>query len=280
MPELPEVETVCQGLNQQTRGQRIGGGQVLLERTLAHPPSIEAFWAGVTATTLAGWQRRGKYLLASLRAEGFAGWLGVHLRMSGQLLWLSRQEPLQPHARLRLFVGRDRELRFVDMRTFGQVWWVPPNSQPETVMTGLQKLGPDPLSSEFSSAYLAQQLQHRRCPIKNALLNQSIAAGLGNIYADEALFASGLHPQRAAYTLSDSEIERLHAAIGAVLQAGIERGGSSFGSFLNVLGVNGNYTALAWVYGREGDRCRTCAGAIHRIKLTGRSAHFCPTCQR
>ena len=124
MPELPEVETVCRGLNQLTLEQKIQGGEVLLLRTLAHPDSVFDFWEGITDAKIAIWQRRGKYLLAKLTNPGSqpAGWLGVHLRMTGQLLWLERSESVQKHTRIRLFLGDKQELRFVDTRTFGKVW--------------------------------------------------------------------------------------------------------------------------------------------------------------
>ncbi|MCX7594296.1 MAG: DNA-formamidopyrimidine glycosylase, partial [Fischerella sp.] len=124
-----------------------------------------------------------------------AGWLGVHLRMTGQLLWLHRDEPLHKHTRVRLFFHDDWELRFVDQRTFGQMWWVPPKQAPESIITGLAKLAADPFSPEFTTEYLAEKLRHSRRPVKTALLDQAVVAGLGNIYADEALFLSGILPE-------------------------------------------------------------------------------------
>jgi formamidopyrimidine-DNA glycosylase len=159
------------------------------------------------------------------------------------------------------------------------MWWVPPENAPEQIITGLQQLGPEPFSEEFSVAYLTQQLQRRR-PIKNALLDQAIVAGIGNIYADEALFLSGIHPQMLCLHLKQPQIERLRSNIIAVLQASIEAKGTTFRTFRSVAGVNGNYGGSAWVYGRDGDVCRNCATAIERLKMAGRSAHFCPTCQQ
>ena len=288
MPELPEVETVRRGLNQLTPGEEILGGDVLLPRTIAHPVSVVDFLAGLKGTAIAQWHRRGKYLLAELvKATPTGsnpalpgGWLGVHLRMTGQLLWLAPQEPLQKHARVRLFFGDARELRFVDQRTFGQMWWVPPATPPESVITGLQKLGPDPFSPDFHDDYLAGQLQNRRIKIKTALLDQAIVAGLGNIYADEALFLCGIPPTTLCANLSLEQISRLRTAILQVLQAAIDAGGTTFRDFLNVLGINGNYGGVAWVYNRAGSPCRVCLTPIERIKLAGRSAHFCPHCQR
>ncbi|MEC4891921.1 MAG: DNA-formamidopyrimidine glycosylase [Oscillatoria sp. PMC 1051.18] len=281
MPELPEVETVCRGLNKLTLNQEIRGGEVLLQRTLAYPLSASEFWRGVKGKQIARWQRRGKYLLANLSSpEGeFAGVLGVHLRMSGQLLWVERKSTLPKHTRVRLFFEENQELRFVDTRTFGKFWYVPPDLPTEKIITGLLKLGAEPFSSEFSPEYLAQKLHKSRRNIKTLLLDQAIAAGIGNIYADEALFLSGIHPQTLGCNLTHLQIERLHQAIIKVLQTGIDKGGTTFSSFLNLMGVNGNYMGVAWVYGRTGEPCRNCGSAIAKVKLAGRSSHFCPECQ-
>jgi formamidopyrimidine-DNA glycosylase len=319
VPELPEVETVRRGLNQVTLNQTITGGDVLLARTIAHPLSVREFLSGLSETAIAQWHRRGKYLLAELthtrigqkdketRGQGNnlagdsppllvspspppalrhnptweepAGWLGVHLRMTGQLLWLHRDEPLHKHTRVRLFFPNEQELRFVDQRTFGQMWWVRPTQTIESVITGLGNLGPDPFSAEFSREYLAGKLQNRRRPIKNALLDQSVVAGIGNIYADEALFRSGVRPETLCTDLQPQQIARLRTAIIEVLEASIAAGGTTFSNFLNVQGINGNYGGVAWVYDRAGQPCRVCNTPILRLRLAGRSAHFCPQCQ-
>ena len=287
MPELPEVETVKRGLNQVTLHQKIQGGDVLLDRTIAHPVFVGAFLAGLQGATIDQWHRRGKYLLAQLSLphsptpplpHSPTPHLGVHLRMTGQLLWLNQSEPLQKHTRVRLFFEGDKELRFVDQRTFGQMWFVPPDRALETVITGLQNLGPEPFSDGFSVSYFQQQLQRRR-PIKNALLDQAIVAGVGNIYADEALFLSSVHPETLCADLTLAQISRLRDNIIQVLQTSIEAQGTTFSSFRSVAGTNGNYGSVAWVYARDGEACRTCETVIQRLKMAGRSAHFCPTCQ-
>ena len=278
MPELPEVETVRRGLNKLTVNQPIQGGKVLLARTLAYPPDIEQFWQGITGKAIASWQRRGKYLLAQLESQS-AGWLGVHLRMTGQLLWLSQDSPLQKHTRIRLFFANNKELRFVDTRTFGKVWYVPPHAEVQSIITGLQKLGPEPFAADFSLEYFARKLSNRRRHIKTLLLDQSIVAGIGNIYADEALFKSRILPDTIAADLTTKQITRLHQAIIDVLQTSIDKGGTTFSDFLNLLGVSGNYGDAALVYGRTGEPCRICSTTIEKIKLGGRSSHFCPSCQ-
>jgi formamidopyrimidine-DNA glycosylase len=278
MPELPEVETVRRGLNKLTLAQEITGGDVLLERTIAYPFSADEFIADLRGSAITSWHRRGKYLVAELSPN--SPWLGVHLRMTGQLLWLDRDEPLHKHTRVRLYFGDRQELRFVDQRTFGQMWWVPPGVAVEKIITGLAKLAVDPFSPEFTVEYLANKLQNRRRPIKTALLDQSVVAGLGNIYADEALFKSGVQPETLCTNLQLPQIELLRDAIIQVLEASLAAGGTTFSNFLNVQGVNGNYGGVAWVYNRAGEPCRVCGNVIQRIRLGGRSSHFCPQCQQ
>ncbi|MEM8501815.1 MAG: DNA-formamidopyrimidine glycosylase [Cyanobacteria bacterium P01_D01_bin.1] len=293
MPELPEVETVRRGLNRVSLNQPVQGGEIRLARTIAYPELADSFLEAMAEVQITSWYRRGKYLMAALgRADSKsrlpnlestlapAGWLGVHLRMTGQMLWVSQQEPVQTHCRVRLFFDDDRELRYVDQRTFGRLWWVPPDRAVESVMTGLQKLGPEPFSDEFSARYLIDALKGRGRPIKNALLDQRLVAGIGNIYADEALFLSGIRPMVACDRLTHKRITKLHQAIRDVLATSIESGGTTFSDFRDVHGTNGNYGGVAWVYDREGEPCRTCDTDIVRIKLAGRSAHYCPKCQR
>lgn len=281
MPELPEVETVRRGLNQFTSGKIIEDAEILLTRSLAYPTSVDEFLSSIRGVSFGEWQRRGKYLLGTLvKGSGeAAGWLGVHLRMTGQLLWVNQSEPLQTHTRLRLFCGENQELRFVDIRTFGKVWWVPPKETPQRVITGLKKLGVEPFSDEFSVDYFTTKLKGRQRNIKTLLLDQEIVAGLGNIYADEVLFKSGVHPTTLGKNLKPQQIEQLRIAIIEVLETAIVHGGTTFSDFKGVTGINGNYGGTAWVYGRTGEPCRVCGTSIERLKLGGRSAHFCPRCQ-
>jgi formamidopyrimidine-DNA glycosylase len=303
VPELPEVETICRGLNQLTLDREILGGDVLLNSSIARSISATDFLTKLKGKSIASWYRRGKYLLAELsqlteaeretnKVGNFstqnlsssllpskAGWLGVHLRMTGQLLWVNQSEPLPKHARVRLFFAGNQELRFVDQRTFGQMWYVPSQTEVSSTVTGLKLLGPEPFSDEFTTEYLARKLHRRARPIKTALLDQSLVAGLGNIYADETLFLSGVMPTTLCADLTREQIDRIHTAIIQVLQQAIASGGTTFSNFLNVQGVNGNYGGVAWVYNRAGQPCRTCSTPIEKIKLAGRSTHYCPACQ-
>jgi formamidopyrimidine-DNA glycosylase len=284
VPELPEVETVRRGLNKMTLASEIQAGEVLLERTIAHPDPV-GFTTVLKGCQLVEWHRRGKYLLgelAQVSAQGSkpAGYLGVHLRMTGQLLWVTQSQPLQKHTRVRLLMAEGQELRFLDQRTFGQMWWVPPDRQPAEIMTGLQNLGPEPFSDEFSDRYFADQLRDRKRPIKNALLDQALVAGVGNIYADESLFLSSIHPTTLCAALKPKQIKQLRENVIKVLQDSIEAQGTTFSDFRTVEGINGNYGGQAWVYGQDGSDCKVCSTKIQRLKRAGRSAHFCPTCQR
>jgi formamidopyrimidine-DNA glycosylase len=283
VPELPEVETVRLGLNEATCGMTIADAEVLLARTVAYP-SVDQFQQGLRGAQVSTWTRRGKYLLAQLVKSNSpspqpSGWLGVHLRMTGQLLWLADSVPPSKHTRVRLWFESHQELRFVDQRTFGQMWWIPPTEDPNVIMAGMGALGPEPLSAEFSPTYLADILKGRDRPIKNALLDQALIAGLGNIYVDESLFLGGIHPTRRCRSLTNKEIERLHRAIVSVLQKALSAGGTTFSDFRQVTGINGNYGSIAWVYRRNGEPCRTCTTPIAKIRMAGRSCHFCPTCQ-
>ena len=288
MPELPEVETVRRGLEQLTLGQTIEGGEVLHHRSLAYPLSVGEFWAHITGCTFKAWQRRGKYLLAQLEKDHqAAGWLGCNLRMTGQLLWVNEEEgrtaqqisARSPHTRIILSCGAGQELRFVDIRTFGRIWFVPVEVDPSDIMTGLQKLGPEPFAENFTPAYLHHKLHKSRRPLKTVLLDQALVAGLGNIYADEVLFFCGFHPLTPADRLSLEDCQTLHHQIQQTLQLAIAAGGTSFSNFRQVTGINGNYGGIAQVYGRKSEPCHRCSTAIEKIKLAGRSAHFCPQCQ-
>jgi formamidopyrimidine-DNA glycosylase len=326
MPELPEVETVRLGLSKNTIGRAIEKTEVLLGRMVAAPIDPAEFGAALAGAIFQQWHRRGKYLLARLVSNDGSdrGWLGVHLRMTGQMLLVDRHVPIHAHTRIRLFLKQpdqldhldhptrlnqgkrvsaaqpiyllrqqsnqaaNQELRFADQRTFGRMWWVPPGVEPDQVITGLQLLGIEPLlddskgyarNPKLSAAYLTKRLSKSNRAIKTALLDQAVVAGIGNIYADETLFLSKIHPEQKALSLTKAQIKRLPNAIAKSLQAGIAHGGTTFSNFQDVAGDKGNYIHSAWVFRRQGQGCRVCGTTIERIKVGGRSTHFCPKCQ-
>ncbi|QEY32099.1 DNA-formamidopyrimidine glycosylase [Synechococcus sp. RSCCF101] len=292
MPELPEVETVRRGLSRQLTDFSIRRVEVLRARAVAWPPEVPAFRAGLEGSRTGVWQRRGKYLICPLHSTGSGpvstadngeadrGLWVVHLRMTGQFLWHTPPLPDPcPHTRVRLWDAGGDELRFVDTRSFGQMWWVPPDLPVEAIVRGLQEMGPEPLGDAFTLAGFREALKGSRRPVKTALLDQRVVAGIGNIYADESLFMAGLHPLLPAGTLDDAALERLRQALIEVLQLSIGAGGTTFRDFRDLRGLNGNYGGQAWVYGRTGEPCRRCGTVIERLRISGRSSHWCPRCQ-
>ncbi|MCP9851101.1 DNA-formamidopyrimidine glycosylase [Cyanobium sp. Morenito 9A2] len=281
MPELPEVETVRRGLERQLKGFRVDRVEVLRARAIAAPNDSTIFRLALEGCQVGAWSRRGKYLLADLGRDGAqAGTWGVHLRMTGQFLWL--ETPREPcrHTRVRLWNIQGHELRFVDLRSFGEMWWVPAGLPPEAVMTGLKRLGPEPFGAEFNARYLKQRLEGSKRSIKAALLDQSLVAGVGNIYADESLFAAGIAPATPAGEVATLQLERLRRSLVEILETSIGAGGTTFSDFRDLSGTNGNYGGQAWVYRRTGEPCRRCSTPIQRERLAGRSTHWCPSCQR
>ncbi len=280
VPELPEVETVRRGLERQTTGFEIERVEVLRARAIAAPPVPAQFCSALEGCQVQAWERRGKYLMAALsRDGGTAGHWGVHLRMTGQFLWMEEAKEPCRHTRVRIWNRKGQELRFVDLRSFGEMWWVPPGEPLETVMTGLKRLGPEPFSEAFNPSYLRSKLKGSNRPIKTALLDQALVAGVGNIYADESLFMGRIAPERRSGSLTGTELSRLHSALVEVLTTSIGVGGTTFSDFRDLKGTNGNYGNAAWVYRRTGEPCRVCGTPIRRDKLGGRSSHWCPSCQ-
>jgi len=279
VPELPEVETVRLGLVRQLQNLTIARVEVCRASSIASPAEPSLFCQGLEGCVVQDWRRRGKYLLASLIRGTETGHWVVHLRMTGQFLWLEQPTSTCPHTRVRMWGQGGQELRFVDVRSFGQMWWIPPGIPVDQVVPGLARLGPEPFSEDFDAGYLAQRLHRSQRAIKTALLDQTLVAGVGNIYADESLFNAGILPQAVAGKLSLEQLGRLHDALVTVLRVSIGAGGTTFSDFRDLSGRNGNYGGMAWVYRRGGQPCRLCGTPIHREKLAGRSSHWCPQCQ-
>ncbi|WP_339647504.1 bifunctional DNA-formamidopyrimidine glycosylase/DNA-(apurinic or apyrimidinic site) lyase [uncultured Pelagibacterium sp.] len=287
MPELPEVETVRRGLAPYIEGARIEA--VTLNRPDLRFPFPEGFVAGLEGHTITHLGRRAKYLIATLSNGG--AWLS-HLGMTGAFLvadqLLEEASRLNPgdssgkHVHVRVHLvhpARGRvTLSYSDPRRFGFMdLFAPGAANPFT-----DSLGPEPLGNDLSAPYLAERLRARKGPIKTALLDQRVIAGLGNIYVCEALHMSGIDPRRAGGTLDGGEIEKLVAAIRQVLTAAIAAGGSTLKDFARADGQPGYFQHSFAVYGHEGDPCPRpgCGGTIKRIVQAGRSTFFCPTCQR
>jgi len=271
MPELPEVETVVHGLRREIVGRTIEGADVLWHRSV-DPPDPDRFVKQITGKRVLDVWRRGKWIVLSLSAEKY---LLIHLRMTGRLIVESEDCLDTEHLRVLFFLDDGRLLRFTDMRKFGRLRIV---EDPETV---LGALGPEPLSPTFTVDRFEQMLSERRGRIKPLLLNQRFLAGLGNIYVDESLWRAGIHPLRAANSLSSEEVERLHRAIGTLLRSAIRHGGTTLSErgYRRVRDQPGAYAGELIAYGREGEPCPRCSTAIERIKVSQRGTHFCPVCQ-
>jgi formamidopyrimidine-DNA glycosylase len=275
MPELPEVETYVRELAPVLSGRTIVGADVRWPRTIA-APAPEAFADAVAGQRFERFGRRGKYMLFDL-ASGDT--LIVHLRMTGKLQPQAGDAPVDKHTHVLFDLDDGQRLHYHDTRKFGRIWLV---ADPGPV---LAKLGPEPLGDEFSSAEFAAALATRKAAIKALLLDQSIVAGVGNIYADEALYLAGIEPARRGGELHEQEIKRLHRAVQTVLRRGIEYQGSSLGgsslqNYIRPGGEQGGFQEEFNVFRRTGQPCPACGTPIERITIAQRSTHFCPECQR
>ena len=282
MPELPEVETVRKGLEKLLNNFYIERIEVLKERSIASVGGSENFINNIKNSYLGNWERRGKYLIGSLntRDKLSKGFLVVHLRMTGQFKLLKKQILPCKHTRVR-FIGKgEEELRFIDIRNFGQMWFVSPRHSVSEIVPGIKRLGPEPFSSDFNSRYLKEYLKNKTRSIKSALLDQKTVAGVGNIYADETLFDAGINPKTTSGNLKISEVKKLCNSLVKILNISIGEGGTTFSDFRDLEGINGNYGGQAWVYRRSGKSCRKCGEKIVREKICGRSTHWCPNCQK
>lgn len=280
MPELPEVETVRRGLQELVVGAEVVDVTTIGARTLRrHPAGPEDFALRLRGRRFTAVRRRGKFLWLPLDD---AAALIAHLGMSGQFRINSLLDPPQPNLRTRLRLQNggwpdDRELRFVDQRTFGSLALV---DDGDPVPAALAHVAPDPLEDAFDAVGFSQALRHRRTGVKRALLDQRLVSGIGNIYADEALWRARLHWARATDALRPADVERLLAAIREVLLDAIAAGGTSFDAlYVAVNGESGWFARSLDAYGRDGLPCRRCGTPIVRERFTNRSSYRCPRCQ-
>lgn len=273
MPELPEVETVRRTLNGLITGKTIARVTVTLQRLLQKPDDPAAFAAMLEGRTFQSIERRGKFLRMVL--DGIV--LISHLRMEGRYGLYGVDEPVEKHTHVRFLFTDGTELRYKDVRQFGTMHLFAPGE--EFCSPPLHKLGVEPLDDLFTYEALRHALGKRSTKIKPLLLGQEVVVGLGNIYVDEALHASGIHPERMASSLNDAEKMKLHAAIVATLRAAVEAGGSSVKSYVNGQGEMGMFQHRLLAYGRTGEPCRACGTLIEKSVVGGRGTHVCPACQ-
>ncbi|MGE5282314.1 MAG: bifunctional DNA-formamidopyrimidine glycosylase/DNA-(apurinic or apyrimidinic site) lyase [Chloroflexota bacterium] len=288
MPELPEVETVCRQLDPELRGVEIEGLEVLDGRWCRPVPPAE-LEAAVAGARIEGLGRRGKYLLLGLDGERT---LVMHLRMTGNLVLVEGERRLDPSKGMRLYEGErstserhlrarfrladGRELWFTDPRRFGEAFLAVGDA---ALATRFAELGVEPLAEEFTPEHLGEMAAGRTAPLKSFLLDQSRLAGVGNIYADEALFRARLHPLSPAGSMKPEHLGALRDAVVAALEAGIERGGASIDDYRDGRGEKGTMQDEFLVHTREGEPCPECETPIVRIVVSGRSTYYCPSCQ-
>ena len=270
MPELPEVETVVRGLREPLIGRRISGMWHDWAPTI-HSPGAAEFAARIAGQAVRAINRRGKYILIELEHDT----LVAHLKMSGRLYVADATSTNEADrwVHVRFDLDNDQQLRFSDVRKFGRVYLT------HDIAGLLGHLGPEPLSDEFTLAGFRAGMRGRKRAIKAQLLDQEFVAGVGNIYADEALFRAGIHPAAPAGTLEEQETARLMQTLRAALRAGIEHEGASINWYRKPDGQKGESQNHFYVYGRAGLPCRQCGTAINKIRLAQRGTHFCPLCQ-
>jgi formamidopyrimidine-DNA glycosylase len=272
MPELPEVETVARGLNKRVAGETIESVW-LGSKPEPLKSSAEEISVALTGKTISGVQRVGKHIVVDLSSAvnnppgKRTQWI-VHLGMTGSLQVCPEEAETQKHTHAVLRLSSGRELRFVDPRRFGRL----------SVIEKFEAPGAEPL--QISLEDFITRFRGRKTPIKSALLNQKLLSGVGNIYADEALFRAKVRPRRRAASLTRDELGRLRSSLRKVLEEAIRLGGSSISDYVDAHGEKGFFQLKHRVYGRERKPCIVCRTPIKRIVIAGRSSHYCPQCQR
>lgn len=270
MPELPEVETTRRGIESALVGHAV-------RRLIVHEPRLRwpvpATLHALEGQVIQQLTRRGKYLLAHTPA----GTALIHLGMSGSLRLVDPTTPRRPHDHIELLMDSGLLLRFHDPRRFGCFLWI---TTPPDEHELLRDLGPEPLEDGFDGAYLFRRSRGRSAPVKSFLMDSHVVVGVGNIYANEALFRAGIHPLRAAGRISAPRHERLVREVKAILAYAINRGGTTLRDFVNGHGEPGYFQLELDAYGRGGLPCRRCATLLTEVRLGGRSTVYCTRCQR
>jgi formamidopyrimidine-DNA glycosylase len=279
VPELPEVETIRRDLDKEVVGKRIKQVDVGGMRSIRRHPNKRHFVSKLEGRKIMGVDRKGKYLLFKLEGGDI---LVVHLGMSGQLLRSKggAKEKPDKHTHVTITFSQAGRLRFVDPRTFGELFVTTPEDLPSEVPE-LGHLGFDPVDEMMAWTRFGELLHHRKAKLKALLMDQKFVAGIGNIYSDEILFAAGLRYDRTSDSLSSQEVRRLYRAMVETLQDAIKHRGSSLADeqYRDLFGEVGDFQSLHKVYDREGQACRRCRSTIERVKANGRSSFYCPQCQ-
>ncbi|WP_303972624.1 DNA-formamidopyrimidine glycosylase [Streptococcus merionis] len=272
MPELPEVETVRRGLEKLVLGRTIASVDVRVPRMVT--PEPEVFCLTVAGQTIQSLARRGKYLIFELDECLMIS----HLRMEGKYLLFDNQVPDNKHFHVFFRLDDGTTLVYQDVRKFGTLELI--RKTDLEVFFAQKKIGPEPTREDFKLEPFESALLSSKKKVKPYLLEQSLVAGLGNIYVDEVLWAARVHPETVAATLKKAQIKRLHDETIRILQLGVEKRGSTIRTYRNALGEDGTMQDFLKVYGRTGHPCERCGTAIWKIKVGGRGSHFCPRCQK
>jgi formamidopyrimidine-DNA glycosylase len=277
VPELPEVETIRRDVDREYTGRRIKSVEVSGQRSIRRHATPDEFIVRLVGHKVTSVVRKGKYLLIKLDSGDV---VVTHLGMSGQLLRAAAKDPLEKHTHVVISFSQGAQLRFVDPRTFGEMFVARPERLEEEV-PDLVHLGFDPLEDVMSWTHFADLLAARKTKLKALLMDQRFIAGIGNIYADEILFAAGLRYDRSSETLSAQEVRRLYRSMIETLHDAVKHRGSSLADaqYRDLFGDVGEFQSHHQVYGREGQNCRRCRHVIVRIKTNGRSTFLCPQCQ-
>lgn len=275
MPELPEVETVVSGLRPVLKGRKIIDIEVREKNLIGYPEAdVGKFKDELLNSKITGMDRRGKYIIINLDIKKE---MIIHLRMTGKLLVKEVKSYRDKHTHVIFVLDDGQEIRFNNVRKFGRIYLIDPE-HPEQA-GGYAELGPEPLDDNLSLEDFNKLFNNRRGIIKSLLMNQKFIAGIGNIYADEILFLSGVKPDRKADTLTEKEKEKIYHNMREILAKGIRYGGTTFSDYVNAFGEKGSFQVELKVYQREGEMCYECGTNIEKTKIGGRSTYFCPKCQ-
>jgi len=275
VPELPEVEVICRGLAPHIIGRRVKKISSSMKR-LRLPVQREKLVDLLEGRDITGLLRRAKFMLVVFNNNAI---LIIHLGMTGRLGLFHCQTPKAKHDHLRILFDDDSELRFNDARRFGSVQVIPPDAY-KSIEDLFPYTGPEPLGRKFTAAYLLKQAANRRQPVKNFLMDSRIVAGIGNIYANEILFATGIHPQTEAGCLDGGSWKNIVRTSRRILNRAIDCGGTTISDYVNASGGKGYFQIELKIYGRHGQTCTRCRTIIAKKVLAGRSSFFCPNCQK
>ncbi len=276
MPELPEVEVICRGIR-----------PFLIDRTirtiyhngknLRHEVPVEAMNRELTNNRIVNIERRAKYLLLHFETSAL---LIIHFGMTGNLGIFSRSSPIAKHDHVRFLLDNGTELRFNDTRRFGSIHIIYPDEQVNIEQVFFKTTGPEPFTDDFSGRYLQKIARGRSQPVKTFIMTNQTVAGIGNIYANESLFAAGIRPSRRVNTISLKSWDRLVAEIRKVLKHAISCGGSTISDFVNASQERGYFQMNFKVYDKNGQACTTCSSTIKKMTIGGRASYYCPNCQK